>query len=171
MHRHPTLQGQRGVAMIEALIAMLLISLWMLASAGLQGNGFKFQKSAANRYVAVALVGELGESMEANLSGANAGSYQLASTTTPVTSSTDCTSTYCTPAQLAGYDLAQWSARVAAALPMKSMSITSAAGTSGLTTYTIRITWDEPRGRQTYATDGTSETLSYVLTKVVRSAA
>ena len=67
-----------------------------------------------------------------------------------------------------GWDLAQWSARVAAALPMKSMSIASATGTSGLVTYTIRISWDEPRGRQDYGGSGAMETMSYVLTKVVR---
>jgi type IV pilus assembly protein PilV len=163
-------QRQRGVAMFEALIAMLLIAIWMLATAGLQISSYKFQKSAGNRFLAVALAGELAESIESNLGGANANAYVMAATNTPTTATTDCTASHCTPAQLANFDLAQWTARVSAALPLQQVSVGSAAGAGGLLTYTINISWNEPRGRQAYASTGTAETLSYVLTKVVRDA-
>ena len=165
-------RAQSGVAMIEALIAMLLIALWMLATAGLQLSSFKFQKGAGNRFLAVALVGELAENIDANRVGGNAGSYALAATTTALPSSgSDCTAIHCTPAQLASYDLAQWTARVASTLPMKEVSVVAGTATGGLVTYTISLSWDEPRGRQTYESTGTTETLSYVMTKVVRNAA
>lgn len=158
-----------GVAMIEALIAMVLIALWMLANAGLQISTFKYQKSAANRFVAVALVGELSETIEANLTGAKAGNYALAQTSAPTSLTVDCTTTFCAPASLAAFDLANWTARVASSLPLKEMSVLQGADASGLVNYTIRVAWDEPRGRQTYAgAAGTTELLSHQMTKVVR---
>jgi type IV pilus assembly protein PilV len=167
--RLATRPAPAGVAMIEALIGMLLIALWLLATAGLQLNSLKFQKGAGNRFLAVSLVGELAESMEANRAGANAGRYALAATASPTSSSTNCTLVHCTPTQLASYDLAQWTARVASTVPLKQVSVV-AGSSGGLVTYTINLSWDEPRGRQQYATAGTTETLSYVLTKVVRDA-
>jgi type IV pilus assembly protein PilV len=161
-------RGDAGVAMIEALIGMVLIALLVLSTAGLQVSSLQFQRSAGNRFLAVALAGELGESLEANNAGALAGSYALAAVTAPVTSSTDCTAVYCTPAQLSRWDLAQWTTRVAGTIPVKDMSVLSGTSPSGLVTYTIRISWTEPKGRQAYADGVSDETLSFVLTKVVR---
>jgi type IV pilus assembly protein PilV len=154
--------------MIEALIGMLLIALWLLATAGLQLSSFKFQKSAGNRFLAVALVGELAESMDANRAGANAGAYALVSTSAPTTAADDCAAMHCTPAQLASYDLSQWTTRAAGMLPLKTVSVVAGIDPSGLVTYTVALSWDEPRGRQDYGSAGTTETLSYVMTKVVR---
>lgn len=168
--RTPPRSRAAGFAMIEVLIAMFLIAIWMLASAGTQIASLKFQKSAGNRAMAVALVGELSERMEANLAGAKAGNYALQATPNAVTSSTDCTAVYCTPAQMAAFDLAQWSSRVATTVPATEMSVVAGVTATGLVNYTISVKWSEPRGRQTYADTGTSETLSYVLTKTVRNA-
>lgn len=159
-----------GFAMIEVLIAMFLIAVWMLASAGTQIGSLKFQKSAENRTRAVALAGELGERIEANLAAAQSGSYALASTGTAVTMTSDCTAIYCTPAQIAGFDLAQWTSRVATTLPLIDVSVLQGTSSSGLVTYTITLNWSERRGRQTYATTGDTETLSYILVKTVRDA-
>lgn len=167
---HAARSAQAGIATIEALIGMLVIALWMLATAGLQLNAFKLQKSAGNRFLAVALAGELTESIDANRAGANAGHYALAATSSATTAVADCTAVHCTPSQLASFDLAEWTARVAATLPMKEVSVVAGTGSGGLVTYTIDIRWDEPRGRQTHASAGSTETLGYVLTKVVRDA-
>ncbi len=167
---HAARSAEGGIATIEALIGMLLIALWLLATAGLQLNAFKLQKSAGNRFLAISLVGELTESIDANRAGANAGHYALAATAAVTTATTDCGTVHCTPGQLASFDLAQWTARVAATLPMKEVSVVAGTGSSGLVTYTINISWDEPRGRQAYASAGNTETLSYVLTKIVRDA-
>ena len=155
--------------MIEALIGMVLVALLVLSTAGLQVSSLQFQRSAGNRFLAVALAGELGESLEANQTGALAGNYALAAVSAPVTASTDCSQAYCTPAQLSRWDLAQWTTRVAATIPVKDMSVQSGTSPSGLVTYTIRISWIEPKGRQTYDDGVSSETLSFVLTKVVRN--
>jgi type IV pilus modification protein PilV len=171
----PRQQHSRGVAMIEVLIGMLLIALWMLSSAGLQLGALKFQKAAESRLTAVALASELGERMEANYAGAQAGNYVLDETAAATTAATDCTTATCAPGALAAFDLAQWTTRAVSALKLSQVSIVDATPAGGVTTYTISISWNEPRGRQTYADAASAppstETMSYVTTKVVRNVA
>lgn len=161
----------RGAALIEALIAMLLIAVWMLSSAGLQIGSMKMQQSSSHRFIAVALAGELGEAIEANTAGANAGHFALAARNTALTSATDCRATFCTPQQLATYNLAQWSARVVTALPVQDMAVVRSTTADGLNLYTITVRWRENPGRSAGARafEGT-ETMSVVLEKVVRNA-
>ena len=157
----------RGVSMLEALIAMLMISIWALASAGLHSNALRLQKSAANRALAVTLATDLGEAMDANRSGANDGDYALADTSTASAAGADCTASACTPAELATYDLGQWTQRAIEMLPIKSMKVTKSVS-AGLTQYTILISWNETRGRQKYTTTReTTEVLSYSLSKLI----
>ena len=169
--RHST----RGMAMLEVLFGMLLIALWMLASAGLQLSGLKFQKSAEFRLTAVTLASELGERMEANYLGARDGRYALTKTDAVSSAGSDCVAVTCQPAALAVFDLNQWTARVVSALKQGEVSVVEAAAAGGITTYTISVSWEEPRGRQTYDDAGNSaprtETMSYVTTKVVRNVA
>ena len=173
--RRPSRNGARGVALFEVLIGMVLIAAWLLSYAGLQLGALKFQKSAESRLAAVALSSELAERMEVNLRGAYAGNYSLAATTVPVIMGTDCAAVVCQPSDLAAYDLAQWSARAAAALTLSELSVVVTTPTGGVTTYQINISWQERRGRQTYAADTRSpgartETMSYVTSKALRNA-
>ncbi|WP_418321149.1 hypothetical protein [Piscinibacter sakaiensis] len=80
----------------------------------------------------------------------------------------DCSAVYCTPGQMANFDLAQWSSRVAATLPLLDFSIVQGLSAAGLVTYTITLNWNERRGPQTYAQSGSTEVLSHVLVKTVR---
>lgn len=162
--RHPQ-SAQGGFAMIEVLISMLIISIWLLASAGMQVGMFKLQKSAESRLQALSLATELGERMEANAQQAQLGSYTLADLSA-ASASTDCAAATCSPAELAKYDLKQWADRVSASLIVEKVSITRDV-TAAQTTYNISISWKEPRGRQTYTTTGTTETASFVTIKVI----
>ena len=166
----------RGLAMLEVLIGMLVLALWMLSSAGLQMGALKFQKSAESRLTAVALVSELGELMEANYLGARSGNYALAATNAATAAYTDCSAVTCQPNALAAFDLAQWTTRAVSTLKLTEVSVVDATPAGGITTYTISISWEESRGRQTYADAAasampTTETMSYVTTKVVRNVA
>lgn len=165
-----------GVSMIEVLVALLLTALWLLANAGLQVGAMKFQSGAASRYSAIALASELSERMEVNAKGAIEGRYALAETGSAYAVQIDCFAVACTPAQIAAYDLAQWTERALAEIKqLKSVSVVDNTPAGGLATYTITIRWSEPRGRQSYeasadpAAPGT-ETMSYVSTKVIRNA-
>ncbi|MCI4430319.1 MAG: type IV pilus modification protein PilV [Burkholderiales bacterium] len=159
----------QGVAMIEALIGMLLIALWLLSSAGLQASSLKFQKGAQSRLTAIALAVELSERMEANAAGARLGAYEVSITDTATTTQNNCESVACSSTALASYDLAQWTTRLTQSLILKEATVATVDSAS-VTTYTITIAWDEPRGRQTY-TDTTSKTerMSFTTTKVIRN--
>jgi type IV pilus assembly protein PilV len=161
-------RAQAGAAMIDALIAMVLISMWMLATAGLQLNSFKFQKGASHRFTAIALASELAERMEANKKGAQSGKYVLPARKTATNSSSDCNKRHCTPAELASFDFEEWTSRVVKSLPLNQVGVTSSTGANGLITYTIRLSWNERRGNQTYESAGNSETMTFELIKMVR---
>lgn len=161
--------GIHGVAMIEVLIGMLMIALWLLSTAGLQASSLKFQKGAESRLAAVALATELAERMEANATAARSGDYAIAITDTATTTANKCSTTACTPAALANYDLAQWTTQLTQSLILKEATVATVAG-AAVTTYTITIAWDEPRGRQTYAdTNSKTERMSFTTTKVIRN--
>lgn len=157
--------GQRGIAMIEVLVSMLIIAMWLLASAGMQVGMFKLQKSADYRLKAIALATELGERMEANGVEAQAGSYALAAGAT-VTAPSDCAQVACSKADLAKYDLKQWSDRVSSAMIVDTVTVTLDT-TAAQKTYSISISWKEPRGRQTYSATGATETATYTTIKVL----
>ncbi len=161
---------QAGFSMIEVLISLVLIAVAMFGHAGLQLNAMKFAKSGASRMQAAFLSNELAERMEANKAGSVGGNYVVANvTSTPSTSATDCATTACNASALAAYDLAEWTARVAATLPAASWQITNPAA-GNPSTYRIVVNWEDRRANTattTYATAGTSETLSLTSTKVV----
>ena len=157
--------GQRGIAMIEVLVSMLIIAMWLLASAGMQVGMFKLHKSADYRLKAIALATELGERMEANIDKvAPHGRYALAAGAT-VTAPSDCAQVACSKADLAKYDLKQWSDRVSSALIVDTVTVTQ--DTAAPLTYSISISWKEPRGRQTYSATGATETATYTTIKVL----
>ena len=156
---------QHGIAMIEVLVSMLIIAMWLLASAGMQVGMFKLQKSADYRLKAIALATELGERMEANGVEAKAGSYGLAADAT-VTAPNDCAQVACSKADLAKYDLKQWSDRVSSVLIVDTVTVTLDT-TATQPTYSITISWKEPRGRQNYSATGTTETATYTTIKVL----
>lgn len=165
-------QRSRGLGMIEVLIGMVVVALWLLSNAGLTLNALRFQKSADSRMTAVSLASELGERMETNYRAAQSGQYALPATNTAPNAARDCAAQTCQPVDLAAYDLAQWTARAASALKLTEVSVTNATPVGGVTTYSISVTWEEPRGRRAHQdTSAQSETMSYTTTKLVRNEA
>jgi type IV pilus assembly protein PilV len=162
--RLPGARAQRGFSMLEILITLFLLTMWLLASAGVQSSSLQFTKAAAFRTQAVYLATELAERMQANKPAAVAGSYS--SSGGSITSSTDCTTSLCSSGALATFDLAEWSGRVTAALPNATVSVTPVAIQNPIT-YTIVVSWADRRTDRTYAASGTSEAFSYTSTVIV----
>ena len=139
-----------GFSMIEVLVTLLIISLALLGTAGLQAYSMRLNQGGQFRSLAVFLAADLAERMEANRSGAVAGSYVLASTTGAAflagarSASTACVGAACTDADLAAYDLSQWQSAVAATLPQSSWSVAQAVSGSQ-STYTITLNWVDRR--------------------------
>lgn len=60
------LQGQRGMSMIEVLVAIVVLAIGLLGLAGLQANGIKVTQGATLRWKASALAADLADRMRAD---------------------------------------------------------------------------------------------------------
>jgi len=156
--------GQRGFSLLEILVTLFLLTMWLLASAGVQSSSLQFNKAAQFRTQAVYFATELSERMQANTSGAVEGDYTYASGS--VTAPTDCTTAACSSDDLAAFDLSEWLGRVQAALPNGSATVTPVAVANPIT-YTIVVTWSDRKTDRTYSGTATSESFSYTANKTV----
>lgn len=105
------LSAQRGVGIIEVLIAVVLLSIGFLATAKMQVNSMSSSSQAYALTQARFMTTEMSERMRANREGLIAGHYRNKRTREGLIEPT-CKSinTPCTPAQLAEADFAAWSA-------------------------------------------------------------
>jgi type IV pilus assembly protein PilV len=134
----------RGITMVEALVALVVISVGMLGIAGLYLSSLQAGRSANLRVQAVNLASEMADRIRANRNGRNA--YVLAAGTLPA--AVTCSgATDCTPAALAQSDQNVWVTAIRAALP----GVPNANGAIAFTDnpgatperYDITITWRE----------------------------
>lgn len=135
-------RGARGVSMIEVLVAIVIFSLGLLGLALMQLKGANFTKDSAARSVAVLQARSLADRMQANPTGVSDQDYVWTGGTPPTY--TDCSSTACTPAQVANNDLNAWLTQMQASLPASSSS-SAAMGqvlNNGDGTYTIKVQWN-----------------------------
>jgi type IV pilus assembly protein PilV len=126
---------QSGVALIEALAALLVFSFGLLGIAGLMAAATRYQTGNEARLNVSAVIDDLSERIRINVPGANGYSgvvggvaasgsgYQLTddystqaadAVTVP---SKNCLAAVCTPAELAAYDLAAWKNILRTAFP------------------------------------------------------
>jgi len=142
--RHPfsamSLHQQRGFSMIEVLVTLLIVSLALLGTAGLQAYSMRLSQGGQFRTQAVFLAADLAERMEANRTGAVAGDYVVANSSVPVAASTACVDAVCAANALAGFDLAQWQNAIAATLPQSRWTVAQTVA-GNPSTYTITISW------------------------------
>ena len=107
--------GQRGVALMEALVAILLLSICALAYAGLQLRGLSANSSSMWRSKASLLAYEMADRMRANRGAVSNGDYNALSVPQAIT---NCgSSSSCAPARMALLDYSLWSATLARELP------------------------------------------------------
>ena len=139
---------RRGFAMIEVLVAWLILSAGLLGLSILLTRSLAHARSGLYRTAAVGLADDLAESIRANPAGAaayDAGHYGSAFSAQNCTSNS--TTVTCTPAQLAESDLALWVASINASLshpgpPSIQITAPAVAGSTGH--YRIQIWWQEP---------------------------
>ena len=108
--------SQRGVGMIEVLVAMLLLAIGVLGYAALQIRAVEATGEALNRSQAMIILRSLAENMRVNTvgqAGYTAAVHGYASMTTATTAPASCMAasstdtTTCTPTALATYDAFQ----------------------------------------------------------------
>jgi type IV pilus assembly protein PilV len=150
---------QAGFTLLEILVSLMLIAIGVLGTAGLQALALKMNQGGQLRSQAVVLGIDLIERMEANNVAAIAGGYAPAAY--PASFTTDCATVFCSPADLATYDLVNFRSRVQSQLPGATICVmvtgptgtgpcvagTAPAGTApvgaGPYIYFVRIDWVE----------------------------
>ena len=105
----------RGMALMEAMVAVLLLSACALAYAALQVRGLSAGHSAMWRSKATLLAYEMADRMRANRQAVASGQYN--NLTVPQAANDCGATTSCTPARMAQLDYAQWSATLGRELP------------------------------------------------------
>jgi type IV pilus assembly protein PilV len=135
---------QRGISMVEALVALVVIAVGMLGIAGLYLSSLQASRSAKLRSYAVELAGSIADRIRANREAGNAYNTDNYGGE-PVEH--DCDTERCTADALAEDDLARWLADLRATLP----GADAVSGTVAVTdredpesdNYVISVTWRE----------------------------
>jgi type IV pilus assembly protein PilV len=115
---------QRGISLMESLIALVVLALGVMGLAGIQTRFLVETRTSNYRAVAIGLIDDLNNRMLLNRNAAlsNPTPYVLG-WTDAATAAQNCVANQCTGAQLAQSDLNQWRAALAAALPGAKASV------------------------------------------------
>ncbi|MFC5474693.1 type IV pilus modification protein PilV [Paraherbaspirillum soli] len=139
-----------GFAMLEVLIAVVVLATGMMGIAGMLLLSHKSNSSSYIKQQSVQSAYDIFDRMRANRQAAVNGNYNVSNLvksgtpTLPSAPATDCASTACTAAQLVAYDTWHWLAKDVAQLPNGSGAVsTAAAATGGNTLVTVTVQWDD----------------------------
>lgn len=130
-----------GFSLLEVLISVFVLSIGLLGLAKLQGESLKTNQTATLRSQVTILASDMFDSMRANQTEAESGSYNIAIGDDPPSS----------PTTVSGNDIVNWFNNISSALPVGGdASITCADidtldgdACSAGSLFTINIFWDE----------------------------
>jgi len=142
--KHINYQGQKGLSLLEVLIALVLLAVGLLGIAVLQLTGIRYAHNANIRYQAMLQAVDMSDRMRANADGIAAGSYNSISGTG---SDPGCISSGCTPAQMAQTDRYEWNTTNARVLPNGLGTVVNSGNR-----FTITVSWREMEGLLTSST-------------------
>lgn len=127
-------RSQRGITLIESLVAILVAALGILGILGVQMRTLTDTQTSVRRAQAIALIDDLGERLTVNPNALAAlGSYVADFSTNPAPTPTACENAACNRTQLASYDLAMWKQAVSDTLPLGRAEIFVAPGETAVT--------------------------------------
>jgi type IV pilus assembly protein PilV len=160
---------QQGFSLVEVLVTVLIITLALFGTAGLQAYSMRVNQVGKFRGEAVFLANDLAERMEANF--ALAGQYDIAYTNTAPALGKDCSTAGCTTAEVLSYDIQQWQNAVANTLPQSSWSVVSApiVAASPLISTTFTLSWQERATNAPNTTSTAAVTATYVVTRLIKN--
>lgn len=117
---------QRGITLIESLVALFVTALGILGILGIQMRTLADTQTSVRRAQAIRLIEDLGERMKVNPNALmHMNSYVSSFNSFPAVGSC---AAGCGPSQLATYDLAVWKQSVRNSLPLGDASIFIATG-------------------------------------------
>ena len=152
---------QRGISLLESMVAIVVMALGILGILGVQLRTLSDTQGSARRAQAIRLIEDLSERVKVNPNAlGNLGSYTATFAVTPADAPTDCSTTACTPPDLAVYDRNLWLATVKSTMPLGDASIFIAADetTAGNRRQLgVMVSWRESDRSQLKA-DGTADT-------------
>ncbi|MGH8250594.1 MAG: type IV pilus modification protein PilV [Steroidobacteraceae bacterium] len=134
--QRPLPGGQRGATLIEALVALLVLSIGLLGVAGLQVQALRNNHGAHLRSQATVLAQDILDRMRANRDAALGNAYVIAVGATP------------TGTTLADFDLVAWKQSLADILPAGDGAVVMAGNVA-----TITVQWTDRLGADTFATE------------------
>jgi type IV pilus assembly protein PilV len=151
----------RGFSLIEVMVALIIIAIGMLGIVKMQALALSTTQSSGVRSLVAIEAASLAASMHTNrdywVAGPPPASFTVAVQTTgpgavavSITDPTNilsttqlcATTTVCTPAQVAAYDVQQWATALGQVVPAALATI-SCNGTAVPLSCTIQITWQE----------------------------
>lgn len=104
-----TSSSQKGIGLLEILIAVVIMSLGFLAAARMQVEGMRFSQSAYYQSQAYFLASDMIDRMRSNIAGVDLGYYDAQATSADA-SDPGCALIRCNPLGIARQDLFDWSA-------------------------------------------------------------
>ncbi|MBN1238543.1 MAG: type IV pilus modification protein PilV [Gammaproteobacteria bacterium] len=134
--RGPSARAQNGFSLIEALVALVVLSVGMIGVAAMYGQGLAATRSAQLRTQAVNLAADMADRIRVNRLGGAAYAGAAADRGCGPGGGT------CAPAEMAAHDLFVWESQAAELLPNGSTEVLYDGGTTP-PTYTVRVSWDE----------------------------
>ena len=141
---------QKGLTLIEVMIALAVFSFGLLALAALMASGLKYNTSALHRSYATSQAYDMADRMRANSLGLEFGYYDNlgASSTLPncVSFVSECEST-CDSEAMALYDARQWNNYNACLLPQGSGTVSLESSNPDI--YAITVSWNDERDSDT----------------------
>lgn len=144
----PIPRTQRGISLIESLVAMVVVALGILGMLGVQMRTLTDTQAGVRRAQAIRLIEDLGERLQNSPDALN----NLSAYTAKPTASTDCVAAACSPSDLATFDIKTWRATVVDTLPGGEVTVFIPEGAPRQ--LGVLIGWRENR----YSQDGKSRT-------------
>jgi type IV pilus assembly protein PilV len=129
-----------GFSLVEALVALVVLSIGMLGIAALHVEGLRSARTALTRTTAVTLAADIADRIRANRAAKT--EYDAVVTSADTDANCEPKGAGCTPAELAHHDKALWLGAIETALPGGTGTI-DCDDAAVPATYTITISWSE----------------------------
>jgi type IV pilus assembly protein PilV len=152
--------SQRGVSLIEALVALLVLALGIMGMAGIQTRTLVESRTTNSRALALQMADDLLDRMQANSAlriNPPAVSPYLAAWGALAAAPVNCFTAGCNGAQLAAFDLVQWKASLARVLPGGDARVFRS--NTDATQFGILIGWTETQAKNQGEAAGAQATL------------